>query len=449
MADIEVRGLLRVRERFTRLQARSWSERVHVVWKLGVALLQAAVGAALRGLLVLIYTPIALLARLLKFRFPYSHALADNFGHLAVDPGLYLQAQAVGVRPKRRAVIAISRNRVPNTFLMELWRSQFHLVTHPLLAFLLAPLKWSRLTGTPMYLPRYKIFSKQGNLLEYGPAIDEIVNRYEFISQGEPLLTLDQGHQDQGRRAMQELGVPGNAWWVALHAREGVNRSLGGSPRNVAPLTVLAAAQGIIDRGGYVVRSGDSSMKPLPSMAGLVDYAHSQAKSEWMDIFVIAHSRFLLQSNSGPGGVAWVFGVPTAGVNYVPLSQGLLGQRDMRISKLIVGGSPPEVFSFDHVLGSDVLRDAHTGAGFLQAGVEWRDNSAEEIRELAIEMLDRLDGVAKYEPLDDQLQDRFQEMVASNLTPETWGTMSRVGRHFLRTHVDLFKDRDGLESINN
>ncbi len=449
MNTIVVHALFRIRERIDSLRNRTWSGRKIVIQRVGLALLRITILTTLRALLTLVYTPVAIAARLLNLRFPYSHALEANFGHLAVDTGLYLQAQAIGVRPKGRAVLVFSRNRAPNAFLLELWRSQFHLVTHPLLAFLLAPLKWSRLTGTPMYLLRYKVFSERGKTLEYGPAIDEVVNRFEIANQGRPLLTIDKGTCERGRRVLKELGVPEDAWWVAFHAREDVNRSLGGSPRNVDPLTFVAAAQAIIDRGGYVVRIGDPGMKPFPSMAGLVDYAHSQAKSEWMDIFIIAKARFLVQSNSGPGSVAWAFGVPVAGTNWVPMSQGLLGQRDMRISKLIVGGSPPEVFSFDHVLGSDVLRDAHTGAGFLQAGVEWRDNSAKEIRELAIEMLDRLDGVAKYEPLDDRLQDRFQEMVASNLTPETWGTMSRIGRHFLRTHVDLFEDRDELESIDN
>ena len=133
-------------------------------------------------------------------------------------------------------------------------------------------------------------------------------------------------------------------------------------------------------------------------------------------------------------------GVPVAAADGGPRGRGLMGRQDIRIPKLLMTGSPPAVMSFDHVLGSDLLRDLHTAGGFCEAGVELRDNTAGEIRELAIEMMDRIDGVAADDPLDALLQLRFQELVLSRRSPPTWGTMSRIGRHFLRTHEALFEN---------
>jgi putative glycosyltransferase (TIGR04372 family) len=440
MAGVDIRGLFRIRERITRLRTRSWSERLKITSTIGVAVLLITTKAASRGVMVVAYTPFAVVARLLQLRFPNSPALSTNFGHLAVDPGLYVQSQAIGQRPARKAVLVISRNRVPNLYLLNLWRQKFHVISHPLLAFLLTPLKWSKLSGSPMYLLEYKIVSELGDQLISGPAVDEIVNRYAEVGAGKPLLTLHDITYQNGLQLLQQNGMPKDAWWVAFHAREDNYYGVGGSPRNVDPHTYIDAIHEIIDRGGYVVRIGDTGMTPLPDVDGLIDLSRLEDKLDWIDIFVIAGARFLLESNSGPGSVAWLFGVPVAAANWIPMCQGLLGQQDIRIPKIIVKGSPPVDLIFDQVLGSESLREAHTVQGFQRAGVAWRDNTVEEIRELAIEMMDRLEGIAKYEPLDNQLQSRFQNLVESKSTPETWGTMSRIGQHFLRAHAGMFEE---------
>jgi putative glycosyltransferase (TIGR04372 family) len=440
MTDVDIRGLFRIRERITRLRSRSWTERLKITSTIGVSVLLITTKAASRGILVVAYTPFAVVARLLQLRFPNSHALSRNFGHLAVDPGLYVQSQAIGERPTRKAVLVISRNSVHNLYLLNLWRQKFHVISHPLLSILLTPLKWSKLSGSPMYQLDYKIVSELGDKLISGPAVDEIANRYAEVVAGKPLLTLDDITYQSGLQLLQENGMPNDAWWVAFHAREASYHGAGYSPRNVDPHTYIDAIHEIIGRGGYVVRIGDSGMTPLPDIDGLIDLSRLEDKLDWIDIFVIAGARFLLESNSGPGSIAWICGVPVAATNWVPICQGTMSNRDIRIPKLMVESSSSKVLSFDTVLGSEFLRDIHNKPGAAQAGIHWRDNTAEEIRELAIEMMDRLDGIANNEPRDNQLQSRFQNLVESKSTPETLGTMSRIGRHFLREHAGMFEE---------
>ena len=132
--------------------------------------------------------------------------------------------------------------------------------------------------------------------------------------------------------------------------------------------------------------------------------------------------------------------LPIAAPNWLSMCQGPLGQNDLRIPKLLVSGSPPAPLSFDRVLSCELLRDLQHPKRFRAAGAGRRDNTADEVRALAIEMMDRLDGVAEYEPADNKLQSRFLDLVLSRRTPSTFGTMSSVGRDFLRKHVDLFCD---------
>ena len=441
MNKIDARGLFRVQERITNFQARSWSGKISIIRivLLGLTLLVAV--KLLKAATILVYLPAILMARMFNIQFPYSHAMGANFGHLASDPNWHMKAQLVGARPTRRAILVISRNRVTNRYLLEMWHSKYFVVDHPVLVALLSPFQWTRLTATPIYLLHYKVKLDSGEVLEHGPALDEIGRRYEKLNAGKPMFEIDEDFRDRGQRALQDLGIPPDSWWAVLHVRErGTNEPL--DPRNSDPLSYMKAAQAIIDRGGYVIRIGNPTMTPLLKMDGIVDYAHSSAKADWLDIFIIGASRFLLACFSGPNDVAQLFRVPVAIANGVPISQGSLGHDDIRIAKLLLDGSSGKPLSFETSLGSDQLRDLHSESAFIEAGIAYQDNSEEEIRELVTEMMDRIEGVASYDDRDEQLQSRFQELVLSQPTLETWGTESRIGRHFLRTYADLFTDEN-------
>jgi hypothetical protein len=65
--------------------------------------------------------------------------------------------------------------------------------------------------------------------------------------------------------------------------------------------------------------------------------------------------------------------------------------------------------------------------------VEVRDNSPEDINEVVIEMLDRLDGVRTYTHAEEQLQDRYFDLAVK------YGSYrgSRIGAEFLARHASL------------
>jgi putative glycosyltransferase (TIGR04372 family) len=442
MSGIDARALLKVRERITSFRSRPWSERLLLTRQTGLELLVLVAGSVIRGLFVVIYAPAIIVALLLNLRFPHSHAISTNFGHLASDPHWYAIAQEIGLRPKRRAILVVSRNQVVNRYLLEMWQSKFTVVSHPVLAMLLTPLKWLSITGPPMYMLRYEVTKPNGEPLKYGPALDEISRQFEKKNNGKPLFTLGEEIHTRGKVGLKQLGIPPGAWWVALHVREASYHGTNGSPRNSDPLSYVDAAQAIIDRGGYVVRIGNKGMTPILQTEGFIDYANSNVKSDWLDIYLIGGARFLLGSVSGPNEIARLFGVPVASVNMVPMCQGPLGRNDLRIPKLMTSGSSANLLSFDEILSSPELRDLHTRYQFKQAQVALQDNLPEDIRELSEEMMDRIDGTRRYDAIDDELQERFKELIHSHDTPQTFGTVSRIGSSFLSKHSHLLLSKN-------
>jgi len=59
------------------------------------------------------------------------------------------------------------------------------------------------------------------------------------------------------------------------------------------------AMRAIVARGGWCIRVGDPTMRPLDPIPGVVDYARSSSKSDWMDLFLCARCRFFLGNTSG------------------------------------------------------------------------------------------------------------------------------------------------------
>lgn len=64
-----------------------------------------------------------------------------------------------------------------------------------------------------------------------------------------------------------------------------------------------------------------------------------------------------------------------------------------------------------------------------------RDNTPDEVRDLAIEMLDRLDGRLSYDADDEARQARFRALFRP--VHYSYGALSRVGGAFLRKHDHL------------
>ena len=83
---------------------------------------------------------------------------------------------------------------------------------------------------------------------------------------------------------------------------------------------------------------GDPSMTPLPQMDNVLDYAHSQAKSDWMDVFLCGRCRFFIGLASGLSQVAARFGVPCVYVNWISNVLPAFSGRDLYIPKLFWSG---------------------------------------------------------------------------------------------------------------
>lgn len=362
---------------------------------------------------------------LFKIRFLNVHVV--RIGHLAVDTDCYLKAGKLGLRPDYRTVLLAPPDRVANACLLDYWAQYLKVVRSPVLCGLLKPLTRHRNT-------RYDVSDYTMPLADRAGAY-EIQNAYAGRA---PLLSLTAEDRTRCSTLLRKLGVPGDAWFVCVHAREdGYAPHEGQWYRNSEIADYSLAMRAIVDRGGWVIRMGDPTMKPIAEADHVIDYVHSTLRSEHADVILAASCRFFLGCTSGLYCVSHVFGKPSVTVNKAPLGFVLPhGPNDIGIPKLVWSIKEERQLHFEEVLGSElgILRYDYQ---FDAAGVRMVDNDPEDIEEAAREMLDWLDGRSVYTDRDRELQEKFKSLM--NPAHYSYGSLSRVGRDFLRKHAALLE----------
>jgi putative glycosyltransferase (TIGR04372 family) len=407
------------------------------------------------GLLRLLFYPLyAVAARVLSYagvRFldaPF--LMLERVGHLAMDFDSYLKDQLLAHR--KVIPVLLCAGRTPsNEALLAHWSQHVRVIRSRWICWLLRPLMSfpevvDSLLGYCMV--GWQAFAQDAPndfALRRGACRTHYVQ--SLWADRAPIICLSEDEIARGEAELRVLGIPEGAWFVCVHSREG-----GYSPgdewqhsfRNANISDYADAMRAIVARGGWCVRVGDPTMRPLDPMPGVVDYARSSSKSDWMDLFLCARCRFFLGNTSGLFGLAGIFGKPSALANMTPLSV-VYAQfpGDISIPKLLMDAQGrmlpfPEAFAGE-------ASELFVAPEFAERGLRTVDNTPQEIAELAIEMMDRLDGKLKDEPDDSDLQARFRALIQPH--HYCWHASSRIGRAFLRRHRDLLMSARNPELV--
>ncbi|MBL4759663.1 MAG: TIGR04372 family glycosyltransferase [Mariprofundaceae bacterium] len=254
-----------------------------------------------------------------------------------------------------------------------------------------------------------------------------------------PLFVLTKEDVVRGKVQLKKLGIPDGAWFVCLHVREGGARF--DEPfRQTDIYNYMKSIKAIVNRGGWVVRMGDNSMMPLPQMENVIDYPHTDYKSDFMDVFLCGSCKFFISTSSGLYAIAAMFGRPIVQTNLLPTCAVDLSKYDLFLPKLLKIRDDGALLKFDKLFSSPVN---HGGTDYFFDNVinaDPIDNTPEELEALVLEMMDRLDGTAIYTDEEEDLQKQFKDMTAEVETlPGLPGVPlnARMGQYYLNKHQRL------------
>jgi putative glycosyltransferase (TIGR04372 family) len=353
---------------------------------------------------------------------------------------VYVQAGLLGLRPHRKLILLLDPKRpVNNACYLNYWRQYITIISDPKLIELLSPLEKCLTVPLGLLIPFH-----QKILIAHRSV--GVVREQWIKEKSSSILTLSDEDYKRGWDCLKSLGVPQDAWFVCLHVRESGWNDNGPSEnfRNSNINTYSLAIKAVVDAGGWVIRIGDSTMTPLPEMLHVIDYAHSNTKSDWMDVFLCAQCRFFIGTSSGMFGVAMAFGAPLVMTNFLA-GQAIyyFSSQDIFIPRICRFREGNRVLSFKQLIAPPVGMFS-TQFYYDKFGIEVIENTPEEIRDVAVEMLMRFEGTLKYSDEDESLQERFKTMIKS--CSELYGdenvVNARIGKEFLRKHASLLPDME-------
>lgn len=384
-----------------------------LAWKLLKKILSIILG--------ILFLPLSLILHIAGFR--RVTVFTDRIGHLAIEPDCLIKEQSLGLIPKRKWLILAPPGRVANEHLLKYWESHFYIVRNKAACFLIASMsRW--------WLLRYDIN-------HYARTFGKAQAAYRIYADwGErpPLLRLTENDEIWGNKMLEQLGIPRDSWFVCVHAREHgfspIDEELH-SHRNSSIKNTIPAMLEITRRGGWVIRIGDPTMQPLTPMHQIVDYAHHVLKSQRLDIILCARARFILGNTSGIALVGSVFGVRCAISNMIPMADIWYGVHDISIPKLLWSNVESRYLNIAETMAYPISSYRYAQL-YRDAGLKVVENSPEDIVDLVLEMLARLEGTFSTDAADIRRAQRFRELMPE--TSASYFSHAGVGCYFLRKY---------------
>lgn len=376
---------------------------------------------------------ICLLRPLFKIKIGFLHS--DRIGHFALNTELYLCERDFRKDTDEFSVELFYFPRKPcNQQLAKMWKRE--LIIFPW--FFMRPL--DLIIRSFCCLSSYRVFEAKGG-------DRDIENLFDRIP---PHLQFNMEEKKRGEDGLRTMGIPIGVPFVCLVVRDSayLNKiyQRGDSDyhdyRDSDVQNCVMAAEELADLGFFVIRMGAEVQKSISSAhPKVIDYASNGMRSDFMDIYLTANCKFCITTGTGLGDVAMIFRRPSVEVNFMPLGLCSTFKSDVLcITKMHVLKDSQKILSLSEIFSKDVGFCLH-GSIYEDKGVEFIENTPEEIRDVVIEMVERLAGTWQSHPEDEGLQKLFWDIfptdaVNANEVPYHGELHSRYGAKFLRKNKE-------------
>ena len=322
-------------------------------------------------------------------------------------------------------MILAPKGQVANKYIIKYLKRYFFVITNDFLCFILYP------------LTNIKFFNH--DISDYCMNIWKTAKQYKIISDTKSIPAfhnLTKSDLIKGYNNLKRYGLNETNWFVTIHARDPHYRNNGKySIRDSKIESYKELIDYVTNMGGYVFRMGNNKTDPLNiNNNKFIDYAHSEIRSDFMDIFLCAKSKLFVGTNSGLNNLPLIFGVPIVYLNLIPLSQLNSQPSSIGVPKLLKNKNDGSFLNFKQCL-SHPYGNSFYDETFEKANIEVIDNKPSEILEATIESFERLEGRFKESDEDQVLQKKFSDLLKPG--HYGYGTSGKISTVFLRKYKHL------------
>lgn len=363
---------------------------------------------------------------------------SDRIGHFVLETELMLLEQKAGISPKRKKTIDFwyAPEPIANQFVYEMWKRRLNIWPNWMMISLFK---------VNSFLPLKRVH-------QIPTATSTCLDVHNLLDRYPPMHSFTKNEVAQGSEILTQMGVGEGDRFVCFIVRDSAytRKVFPGKDlsyhdyRNCDVSDYVLGAEALAERGLFVFRMGSVVSSPLiSSHPRVIDYANSQFRSEFMDVFIGANCEFCVSDGLGFYAIPAAFRKPNAYVNFSPFHMFYSSRScDLGITKTLCDFLSNKRLCLSEMKTRGVAGLSQT-KDFEKAGVLVCDNSPEEIRDLMLEMLDRVEGKWRPEPYDEDLQDsfwqKFTEVIGEHKFISHGEIRAKFGAKFLRENPDWIR----------
>lgn len=332
---------------------------------------------------------------------------SEYFGHYSGNVELYLCERDSGISKPNGRHIDVWFNLtsvVSNRQLEIMWRRRLSILPR----FLLAPI--------------YRI-----NRFIPGGQIHQIESTYHdrdvlnLLSTQLPHAVFTPAEEEFGKRLLNEMGIPEGAQFVCLNVRDGSfhNKLTFTNYRNADLSRYVLAAEELAELGLFIIRMGKLVEKKFQSAnPKILDYATSEFRSDFLDIYLGAKCFFAISTSSGWDNIPGVmFRRPVVYTNVVPISQvQSWNNNTLAIFKRHWSPTHGRFLTQTEIFSLVEKNFTSSLPPYESLGIKLLENTEEEIRDVVMEMVGMLRfNRGRQKGLEDKTQSEFWDIYSDNL----------------------------------
>jgi putative glycosyltransferase (TIGR04372 family) len=280
---------------------------------------------------------------------------------------------------------------------------------------------------------------------------------HNLIEKFQPHISFTEEEEIKGKKILSDFGIPEGAKFVCLLVRDSgyldrhkkyeyLKRWSYHSYRDGDIDKYVLATEELAKRGYYVFRMGINVLKPLKSSnPKVIDYANLKIRSDFMDIYLGAKCRFCISTAAGFDEIPTIFRKPIAYTGHVPIAViETHNKESLILTKRHINKRNQKELTVSEIFSSNVALSWDTNE-FKKNEVELEENSPKKIKDLVIEMDERLNKRWKDTKEDLLLQKRFWSIYDKNIkklnlkVPMYGKIKAQFGAKFLRENQNWIK----------
>lgn len=330
----------------------------------------------IKTICILLFLPITLFIHFSGYR--YINVFTCRIGHLALEPDIHIKKYLLKKIDKKKWIIFYNKNKVANRYLINKWKKYFIVMDSTLIELFF---KLSTFHGFAAIDIR--------SYINFGENKQEAFEIYTLWKDKKPLIKLTFKETQRGMNILKKMGFKNQNYIVCIHNREkgfSLCDDLIQDYRNCSINNFIDSINYLCKKNIFTIRIGDNSNSSIKlKNPNFFDYANSQYKSEFMDVFLAGKSNFLIGNTSGIACLFSVMGTPCGISNTIPLSTMWLSSKDLVIPKFLQFDQ--KILSFDSILKNNIsYKDAYE---YKKNNIIIKENQSTDILLLTKEMYKR------------------------------------------------------------